>query len=95
MVQEFQENDVLLKSQNTTFLSLIPKVHGTSNMKEFIPINLRNTLYKIITKNLANRLQEFPSELISNEQHSFVRGKQIVDEVITMHEIIHYINYKK
>ena len=45
------------KSLNATFISLIPKVFGASDLKEFRPISLIGGMYKIIAKVLANRMR--------------------------------------
>ena len=37
------------KSLNATFISLIPKVLGASELKEFQPISLMSGIYKIIS----------------------------------------------
>lgn len=58
-----------------TLISLIPKVDFPSNFREFRPITLCNTMYKIITKVLVNRRRPMliasspPSKLVS-----FLRG---------------------
>lgn len=38
-------------------ITLIPKIKGGINFKEFRPISLTNNYYKIITKILANILK--------------------------------------
>ena len=55
----------------------------------FLPISLCNFIYKIITKFIANRLKPLLPSLISPEQSSFVEGCQILDGIITTHEVIH------
>jgi len=46
----------LLKEVNNTFLSLIPKKEKPENLGDLQPISLCNTIYKILTKTLANRI---------------------------------------
>lgn len=41
---------------NNTYICLIPKIHNANNLKFFRPIGLCNTIYKVITKIIANRL---------------------------------------
>jgi len=52
-------------------------------------ISLCNVIYKIITKVIANRLKPLLPSLISPEQSSFVEDRQILDGIITTHEVIH------
>ena len=72
-----------------TFLNLIPKEVGENNLENFIPIALCNVIYKIISKVIMNRLKPLLPNLISPEQSGFVEGRQILDGVILVHEVIH------
>jgi hypothetical protein len=47
------------QSLSETLVALIPKVDCPTNFKEFRPISLCNTVYKLITKILVNRLRPF------------------------------------
>ncbi|GJW10715.1 RNA-directed DNA polymerase, eukaryota [Tanacetum coccineum] len=49
---------------NSLFITLIPKSQEAKMVKEFRPISLIGSMYKIITKVLANRLSLVISELI-------------------------------
>ncbi|GKB57146.1 RNA-directed DNA polymerase, eukaryota [Tanacetum coccineum] len=44
------------KGGNSSFIALIPKMHDAKMVKDFRPITLIGSLYKIIAKILANRL---------------------------------------
>jgi hypothetical protein len=46
-------------------------------------------VYKIISKVIANRLKPLLPTLISQERAGFVEGRQIMDNIIHAHEIIH------
>jgi hypothetical protein len=46
-------------------------------------------VYKIISKVIANRLKPLLPTLISQEHVGLVEGKQIVDNIIHAHELIH------
>ena len=59
-----------------------------------MPISLCNTGYKIITKIMANRLKRILPKLIPENQGGFVRGRQILDNIILVQEAIH-TSYKK
>jgi len=49
-------NHKLTKGLNITFIALIPKIDRPQRLSDFRPIALIGCLYKILPKNLANRL---------------------------------------
>ena len=77
--EEFYNHSKFEKSLNATFIALIPKKNGASNIRDFRPISLVGSVYKILAKILANRLKEVLDQLISESQNSFVGGRQILD----------------
>ena len=58
MFEEFYQDSKFEKSLNATFIALILKKNGASNIWDFIPISLVGSVYKILAKVLANRLKE-------------------------------------
>jgi hypothetical protein len=60
-----------------------------------MPIALCNVVYKIISKFIANRMKPLLPTLISQEQAGFVKGRQILDNIIQAHEIIHTLKSQR
>ena len=85
---EFQNSSHFERSLNSTFIVLIPKKGGTDNLKDFRPISLVGSLYKILAKILANRLKRVVGNVISNSQHAFVEDRQILDVVLIANEAL-------
>ena len=52
--KEFFQHCKFEKSLNATFIALIPKKNDASNIKDFRPISLVGSVYKILAKVLAN-----------------------------------------
>ena len=54
--REFHEHGRFVKSLNTFFFFvLIPKKRGAKDLKDFRPISLVGSIYKLLAKVLANR----------------------------------------
>lgn len=76
-------------STNSAFLALIPKEKGASNFSRFRPISLCNTSYKLVTKIIANRLKEILPSIIPENQGGFIKGRQILDNIVLVQGAIH------
>jgi hypothetical protein len=76
------------KSLNTTFLSLIPKKVDATNIRDFRPISLIGSIYKLLSKVLANHLKLVLDKVIFESQNSFVGGRQILDSVLIANECL-------
>lgn len=60
----------------------------------FRPIALCNILYKILAKFLSNRLKTIPPGIISENQSSFIPGRNITNNVHVAFEVIHHMRRK-
>jgi len=95
MVDEFYRTNLLPPGINSSFVTLIPKVKGANKLHDFRPISLVGSLYKIISKLLASRVKQVMSEVISDHQNTFIKGRQILDSVLIANEAINFMKKKK
>ncbi|GKV46006.1 hypothetical protein SLEP1_g53030 [Rubroshorea leprosula] len=85
---EFYTNGKLVKGSNASFVVLIPKTSNTQKIEDFRPISLIGSMYKIITKLLANRIRLVMGSVIGVQQTAFVKDKLLVDGVLVANEVI-------
>jgi hypothetical protein len=85
---EFFEKGTFAYSLNATFVTLIPKKQNALNIKDFRPISLIGSIYKILAKVLANRLRRVLDGLVSESQNAFVGGRQTLDSVLIANECL-------
>ncbi|GJY50063.1 RNA-directed DNA polymerase, eukaryota [Tanacetum coccineum] len=71
-VSYFFQHGSFPKGGNSSFIALIPKSQNANMVKDFCPISLIGSLYKIIAKILANRLVGVLEDIVSDMQSVFV-----------------------
>ena len=77
-------------------LSLIPKgKRSRTILKNWRPISLLCTEYKLLAKILANRINTVIHDLIDPDQCGFIKGRNISMNIRTMFDIMHYTWLKK
>ncbi|GAA0175097.1 hypothetical protein LIER_28346 [Lithospermum erythrorhizon] len=80
-ILDFLNNNEFLKEINNTFITLIPKLDNPSSLADFRPISLCNTMYKIASKTMVNRLKPHLNHLLSPFQNGFINGRLVHDSV--------------
>jgi hypothetical protein len=77
--QGFYDTNICLQSINNSFIVLIPKLQNPSTVNDYRPISLLNSSIKLITKILANRLQDVILKVVHQNQYGFIRNRNIQD----------------
>jgi hypothetical protein len=65
LCQELAEGEAFLDSINTSLITLIPKKQSPSTVNDYRPISLLNSCLKLLTKLLADRLQQWILNLLA------------------------------
>lgn len=63
-------------------------------LRDYRPISLVTSLYKIVVKVFATRLKEVMGNTISSSQGTFVKGKQIMDAALIANEVVEEVRQK-
>ncbi|KAL6564968.1 hypothetical protein OROMI_016418 [Orobanche minor] len=91
-VVDFFSGSPMPRAFTTTTISLIPKNNNPQSWKDFRPISLCNSTYKIISKILSKRLATILPSFINSAQSGFIKGRNITDNILTAHEVTHDIS---
>nr|GEU53247.1 integrase, catalytic region, zinc finger, CCHC-type, peptidase aspartic, catalytic [Tanacetum cinerariifolium] len=74
------------KGCNSSFIALISKVPNANLAKDFRPISLIGSIYKIIAKILANRIVGVLGDIVNEVQSAFIGERQILDGPFILNE---------
>ncbi|GJY48884.1 RNA-directed DNA polymerase, eukaryota, reverse transcriptase zinc-binding domain protein [Tanacetum coccineum] len=83
------------KGSNSSFIALIPKTHDAKMVKDFRPITLIGSLYKIIANILANLIVVVLGDIVNDVQSTFVANRQILDGPFILNELFQWCMKKK
>lgn len=62
--KEFHQSGVLNKTLKNSFITLVPKREGLSELLHYHPISLVGSVYKLLAKVLADKLKKALPEII-------------------------------
>ncbi|XP_074277626.1 uncharacterized protein LOC141601261 [Silene latifolia] len=93
-VQDFFGSGRLLKQVNSTLVTLVPKVDAPKDVTQFRPIACCNTIYKCISKVMCGRLSAILLDIISDSQSAFIKGRDIVENILICQDLVKLYNRK-
>lgn len=89
-IRDSLDKGEIAKSIKYGLTSLIPKEGTLTLIKNFRPISVLPSTYKLIAKTLANRVQPILPSCVQDTQTAFVKERNILDNVFLATESIHY-----
>ncbi|KAF3777152.1 Transposon TX1 uncharacterized protein [Nymphaea thermarum] len=95
VMRSFMNSGRLVKKINRSMIALIPKHESARRVTEFRPIALCNSLYKFMSKLLANRMKNILTRIIGKEQCAFIPDRSMYENVILAHEVVHSLQSSK
>nr|GEV35068.1 RNA-directed DNA polymerase, eukaryota, reverse transcriptase zinc-binding domain protein [Tanacetum cinerariifolium] len=91
----FQYGRIPKGGGNSSFITLIPNIPNANMVKDFRPISLIGSLYKIVAKILANHLVTVLGDIVNEIQSAFVADRQILDGPFILNELVQWSKKKK
>jgi retron-type reverse transcriptase len=79
LCNNFFEGSLYMRIINGSYVTLIPKNSSPDSVGDYRPISLLNTSVKVLTKILANRLQQVITKLVHQNQYGFIKARSIQD----------------
>jgi hypothetical protein len=92
MVQDFNGNKLDLRRLNYGVITLVPKVREANTINQYRLISLLNVDFKIFSKLFMDRISPLADKVISESQSAFIKGRNILEGVVTLHEIVHELS---
>lgn len=91
----FYEGKLDVQRLNYGVITLLPKSAEANRIQQYRPICLLRCPYKLITKVMDLRAAKVANKIFSIQQNAFIKGRHIVDGILSLHEVLHYTHIKK
>jgi hypothetical protein len=92
---DFHKGQLNIQRLNYGVITLVPKAKETNIIKQYRPICLLNVDYKWLTKALTSRLTPIAKKIIDPNQTGFIKGRNILEGVVILHEVLHELRKSK
>lgn len=68
---------------------LLSKIDEPKAPKDYRPLSIGNTIYKLLMKVMTNRLKPYICDIIFFKQTTFLKGRNITDDILLVGEVVH------
>lgn len=87
-ISEFHQNGKLVRGSNSSFLTRVPKIASPQQLSHYRPISMIDSMYKVLSKLMENRLSKVLQKLISQSQSGFLPNGNITEGVLIANEVV-------
>lgn len=84
----------LSKFFSISFIVLILKVDKRDSFEKFRPIRLCSVVYEILSKMVVRRFARYLDRMISVEQGTFIKGRNILENIFLAQEMLNSLHKK-
>lgn len=95
LCSDFFSANIRLEAIDSSFITLIPNSSNPTTPNDYRPISLLNSVLKLPTKLMADRLQAIIIPLIHKNQYGFIKTRTIQDCLAWTFEFIHQCQQSK
>lgn len=95
LFEEFYRNGHVNSCLKENFIGLISKKEKVSKVKDYRPISLTTSVYKILAKVLAERIKKVMPITISRNESAFIKGRQILHPILMANEFVEEYKLKR
>ncbi|KAE8817311.1 hypothetical protein D1007_04999 [Hordeum vulgare] len=95
LFEEFYVGSIDLSRLNFGNITLIPKVAGAFDIRQFWPITVINVIFRILAKGYADRVTLLADCITHPNQSAFIQGRFIADGVLVFHEVLHKVRTRR
>lgn len=86
----FQQGELSITQQNGLIVCIPKENKFRNNLKNWRPITLLNTIYKIASGSIANRIKTVLNKLIATEQTGFIKGRYIGENTRLLYDLLQF-----
>nr|XP_025703628.1 uncharacterized protein LOC112805458 [Arachis hypogaea] len=94
-MMQFYRIGYLPKSLNMTRVMLASKVDVPTEIKDFNPISMIESIYKVISKVMVDRIKKVMKNLVVEVQTAFIQDRQILYGALIACEMVAWLKKKK
>lgn len=77
----------MVRSYNATYIASIPKKKDALELRDFRPMRLIGSAYRLVAKVLAERPKMVVRKFVPGKQSAFIKNRQIRDASLIANEV--------